>query len=317
MKIIDLPNLHYSDYEHPLDAKSLNLLEGTPGLEKLIKAYIKHGIERLTIIAYTGSHLRATEKNFPHLYKHLEAVCKTVNLSNLPQIYIQGDDKINSFTVGDENPIIILNSGCIDKLSDIELRFVLGHEAAHIKSRHTRYHMMADSISVVGEIVGDFTLGIGKLISTPIQFSLFRWAQMSELSADRLGLLACQSLTAAASVFLKIAGLPEKYSAKPNVKEFLQQAREFESLDIDQVSKWVKYAAHLFNTHPWTVLRASELVCWTESGEFQDLLKRLQNNKSKSNSTNLHSKKSSLTCPKCESNITKEDVFCGACGKKL
>ncbi len=67
-----LPQLHPLDYEHPLDAKALDALESTLGLEKMTKAFIKHGVERFYRISYTGSNLRISEHNFPHVYDLLE-----------------------------------------------------------------------------------------------------------------------------------------------------------------------------------------------------------------------------------------------------
>jgi len=315
MNPIELANLLHSDYEHPLDAKSLDMLEGTPGLERLVKAIIKLGIERLMVVSYTGSNLRVTANNFPVLFEILQEVCSTINIRRLPRLYIESGDSINGFTLGDEEPIIVITAGSVDRLSDDEMRFLLGHEMGHIKSRHTRYHMMAESMSTLGEIIGDLTLGIGKLLSTPVQLALYRWYRMSELTADRLGLLACQSLSTAASVFVKMAGLPQRFNDSPCVDEFLAQAREFEQIDIDKLNRWMKFAAQMMHRHPWTVLRAAELTRWIDSGHYESLLHRIATAQAQvpigSTPTN------DAHCASCEAEIAEGELFCANCGRQI
>lgn len=319
MTLIELKNLHHSDYEHELDSNALDMLEGTPGLEHLTKLFIKHGIERLMVVSYTGSNLRVTPKNFPKLHELLEEVCWAINLHRLPRLYIECGDSVSGLTVGDEEPIIVITSGAVDRLPDDEMRFLLGHELGHIKSRHTRYHMMAESMSTLGDVVGDMTLGIGKLLSTPVQLALFRWYRMSELTADRLGLLACQSLNSTASVFVKMAGLPVRFDDSPCIEDFLLQAREFEKLDLDQVNRWVKFAAHMMHSHPWTVLRVAELIHWVDSGQYDRLLSRTTSSTPPKQAT-LESKEApndKRHCASCGAETSDLDVFCGNCGRKI
>ena len=318
MTYIELPNLHHSDYEHPLDANALDVLEGTPGLECLTKVFIKQGIERLMIVSCTGSNLRVTPSSFPALFDILQDVCSTVNIRRLPKLYVEWNDSVNGFTVGDEEPVIVITSGSVDRLTDDELRFLIGHEMGHIKSRHTRYHMMADSISKLGEIAGELTLGIGKLLSTPVQIALYRWYRTSELTADRLGLLSCQSLKTAASVFVKMAGLPQKHNNNPCVDDFLLQAKEFEQIDMDQVNRWIKFATHAMHTHPWTVLRAAELKRWIDSGQYEALLYRDPSPSKMGQEPILPEAVSDCKhCPVCHAEIEHDEAFCANCGKRL
>jgi hypothetical protein len=49
-----LNGLRPEEYEHPLDRKALNALEGTPGLETLIRKINQYGIEKIVKVRYTG-----------------------------------------------------------------------------------------------------------------------------------------------------------------------------------------------------------------------------------------------------------------------
>jgi len=194
----ELIKLHPYEYEHPFDTKALNLLQSIPGLDLVVRQFNKHAIERYITIQYTGSNIHITPENYPKIHKLLEIVCDTLYLPDKPDLYLEWGYNINGFTIGVDNPIIVpiivLTSGAIDLLSENELLFLIGHEVGHIKSRHTLYQQMATYLPVITSIIGQYTLGIGKIVSTPLQLALSRWSRMSEFTADRAGLLACQDI---------------------------------------------------------------------------------------------------------------------------
>lgn len=72
---------------------------------------------------------------------------------------------------------------------------------------------------------------------------------------------------------MKLAGTPKKYFDKINVNEFINQAKEFEDYDYDTLDKVAKYLSIMWQDHPWTVMRASELFKWVESGEYESIMK--------------------------------------------
>jgi Zn-dependent protease with chaperone function len=94
---------------------------------------------------------------------------------------------------------------------------------------------------------------------------------MSEFTADRAGLLCCQDKDAAIRSFMKMGGLPIKEYNNLNYQTFLQQASEFKSLDYDGLNKIVKYITIAEQSHPWTVMRAAELINWIDEGTYAKL----------------------------------------------
>jgi len=299
----ELVMLNPREYEHPFDKKALNTLEGTPGLEKLTRAYMKHYIERMVRVGFTGSYLRVNENNFPDIHDLLEEACKVLNLKKIPPLYIRWDYTINGSTTGSENPIIILNSGTVDLLSPQELLYIIGHEIGHIKSGHMLYHEMSMVIPVLGNIVGQATLGIGSLVSVGLEAALFHWYRMSELTADRAGLLACQDQEAVIGALMKGSGVPKHFFDKINTDEFIIQAKEFKGFDYDSLDRIAKAASIMWQNHPWTVMRASEILKWIESGAYQKILDK--------------DTSESLTCIKCGQVLKGTETFCGGCGEKI
>ena len=220
-------------------------------------------VERVYTVQYTGSHLRVTKDSYPKIYEYLEYACDILDVKKVPELYIEWGYNINACTVGAENPIIVLNSGLIDLCDDDEIMFVIGHELGHVKSNHMLYHMMAQVINIIIGMVP-----FGSIAAAPVQFALFYWDRMSEFTADRAGLLCCQNKDAAIRAFMKMAGMPIKQFNDMKYQTFIQQAKDFKQLDFDGMNKIIKTISIADDTHPWTVMRAAELLNWIDNGDY-------------------------------------------------
>jgi hypothetical protein len=101
--------------------------------------------------------------------------------------------------------------------------------------------------------------------------ALLEWSRKAELSSDRAGLVAVQDPEIAMRAMLKMAG-GDLGGRDTNLQEFIQQAEEYRtSGDVaDQVFKILNL---LGTTHPFWVLRVSELRDWIESGQYDRILR--------------------------------------------
>lgn len=259
-----LAGLDHSQYEHPFDKKALTALEKTPGLSAAGKFITKHMVERVYTVQYTGSHLKVTSDNYPKIYEYLRYAAQVLDVKKIPELYIEWGYNINACTVGAENPIIVLNSGLIDLCDDDEIMFIIGHEMGHVKSNHMLYHMMAQVINYIID-----SIPFGSIAAAPLQYALYYWDRMSEFTADRAGLLACQDKEAAIRAFMKMSGIPIKQFNDMNYQTFIQQASEFKQLDYEGLNKVIKLISIADSTHPWTVMRAAELLNWINNGGYK------------------------------------------------
>ena len=259
-----LMGLDHSQYEHPFDQKALAALEGTPGLSAAGKFITKHMVERVYTVQYTGSHLKVTPNNYPKIHEYLQYAAQILDVKKIPELYIEWGYNINACTVGAENPIIVLNSGLIDLCDDDEILFVIGHELGHVKSNHMLYHMMAQVINYIIDAIP-----FGNIAAAPLQYALYYWDRMSEFTADRAGLMACQNKEAAIRAFMKMSGMPIKQFNNINYQTFIQQAREFKQLDYEGLNKVIKLISIADSSHPWTVMRAAELLNWINDGDYE------------------------------------------------
>lgn len=306
-----LTGLRSSDYEHPFDRRALNALEGTPGFEYLMKKFWEYGIETMLTVQCTGSNLQVTNNNFPRLFEIFEHACATLDLPVKPRLYFQLAADINAYATGVENPIVVLSSETADRMTDDELLFIIGHELGHIKSNHVLYQNMGQAIPVLGSFIGQVTFGVGNMISLGLTLALQNWRRMAEFTADRAGMLACQNYEAAASAMVKLAGLPLKYYDKNITEDFMQQAKDFQELDYENLSKVAKVMATLTATHPWTVQRAAELHRFHEDGLMNEIMTDLTTGRQ------VKVDQQTVTCPACGNSIAAEARFCGGCGKQL
>jgi len=296
-------------YEHPSDKKTLDALQSQSGIETLIRKFNEFGVDRLLRIQLMGSYLRATEDSFPGLYRAVRESCEILDLPKRPSVYIQPGG-LNAFTAGVEQPIVVLNAGLIDAMTEQELRFVVGHELGHIKSGHVLYYQVAMLLPVLAEMLGTATLGIGALLSLPLEVALIRWQRMSELTADRAGLLACQDINAATTAMIKLAGLPAKFFDQVNPDDFLAQAREFEAFDSDKLDWMAKILSGVGESHPWTVMRGSELLRWVDSNQYEKILADPRQPMGAAAGSSAK-----VFCTSCGAPVS--GAFCSACGARV
>jgi Zn-dependent protease with chaperone function len=306
-----LTGLRPQTYEHPLDAQALNLLQNTTGLDLVVRKLSEWGFERVLRVQLTGSHLRVNADNFPDVYDMVTEGCEILDLPRRPDLYIAPGGEINAFTAGIEQTLIVLNAGAVDQLTDDELFFVISHELGHIKSGHVLYYQIAEFLPVIGEIVGSATFGFGELLGVGLQMALLRWKRMSEFTADRAGLLACQDASVAITAMMKIAGVPQKYHASMNPEDFIAQAREFTALDIDKLNWFAKWLGTIGQSHPWTVLRGNEFLAWHDSGGYESVLNAPQGSAAMpALAAGAH-----CFCTDCGRVLNADDRFCRNCGK--
>ena len=101
-----------------------------------------------------------------------------------------------------------------------------------------------------------------------ITVGLLEWSRKAELSADRAGLLAAQDPTAALRTHMKLAsgGTLEELDVTSFLARVRSTTRAATSASPDQA------LAAQQQTHPFAVVRATELRRWVDSGAYTSIL---------------------------------------------
>ncbi|CAN5320703.1 M48 family metallopeptidase [soil metagenome] len=269
-------DLSKHEYIHPLDSKALAALRAIPGIDTALKKLLTVTGESAIRVMFTASAIKVTDKQCPDLHAKLQIACTTLGV-DMPDLFIQQNPIVNAFTGGVDKPIIVLHSSLIERLNDEETLAVIAHEVGHIHAEHVLYLTAARlmealaNVSIARLIPGSEIIKF--IVSAGISSALLAWSRRAELSCDRAALLVTQNPHVIGKTMMKLAG--GTFASKVDYDLFLEQAREFQK-NYDE--KWLdKFWADLINagiSHPFPVWRVSEILKWTESGEYEALMKK-------------------------------------------
>jgi Zn-dependent protease with chaperone function len=264
---VPLPGISSRAWEHPADRGALVALRRLRGFDSLVQKLSGLVNERAVRLIYLGSAIRVDERQFPMLHHLLGDVAATLDAPALPELYVASNPVPSAVTIGLDKPLIVVSSGLVDLLDEEEMRFALGHEMGHVGSGHAVYQTLLQRLLTLSGVLTAIPLGgIGV---RAILAALMEWSRKSELSADRAGLLATQDPAVAFRVHMKLAsgGHLEDLDAT----SFFAQGTEYSaSGDLrDSVLKLLLVEAQ---SHPFAVVRASELRRWVDAGEYTRVL---------------------------------------------
>src|SRR5438874_9444182 len=324
------PGLDPAALQHPYDRAALNTLQRVPGLDIIVRKFIELFPERVAYIQNVAQTVRVTKTQCPQLFLQLREASAILDMRE-PELYVAHNPLPNAWTSGHDHPYIVVTSGLLDLMSEDEILGVIGHELGHIKSGHVLYRTMALCIQLLLTIVGDMTLGIGRLVGRSLEAALLEWYRMSEFRWDRAALLVVQDPQTMLSLMMKFAGGTLFQRNQLDTQEFLKQADLYEAVDANLLDRIYKVLIVVPVSHPLTIVRARESINWSESREYKDIIDGRYTRTSGSNSGNTNrradgNKRSASTpgpststnsslikCPHCEREQTNHR-FCSLCG---
>jgi Zn-dependent protease with chaperone function len=255
------------DVRHPLDLYFFHGLTNIPLMKGLLQLVMQYYLEGQHI-AMTGSMLMVGPSQMPHVYEVFQKACNALGVppESQPRLYVENDPRINAYTMANtmENQFVVLTSGLLNVMDDAEMQFVIGHELGHIICEHGVYNTMAEMIA------GHMFSGASELLLLPVQAFIFRWHQTSELSADRVGLLAVGNPMTAFTALMQLnAGVKAEGL---DVDAFLRQADRHDELSAK--SPLLALSLKWDLSHGFTTTRVKELQKWSRSPEYRKLLTR-------------------------------------------
>lgn len=198
------------------------------GLDVLIDHFIESGSVRSSYDAVLASQLRLTRLLAPRLLGLLDDVRGRLAFDEPLELFVAQDASVNAGAMHRLTPnephVLTLTSALVERMSDDELRFVLGHEIGHLTYRHYRARLAVPAFGVDDH---DETKAPPLLVRR-----MESWDRMAELSADRAGLIVADGrLDIAVSAFFKIqSGLGPEH-LRFDVSAFLDQLVTLQTLE--------------------------------------------------------------------------------------
>lgn len=261
-----LNDISSRSWEHSADRAALAALRKLPGFDQVLRTLFGIFGEKPVRLAFQANAVRVGPNQFPHLWDLYCEVCTTLDAPERYPLFVSQNPVVNAGAYGMKQPFIILNSGTLELLTDRQVSYVMGHEVGHVMSDHVLYRTMTVLLTELAKL--GFPL-VG-LAARAILIALLEWSRKSELSSDRAGLLAIQEPDEVMGSMLKMAGGGR--DEETSLPEFIRQAEEYrQSGDMaDQVFKVLNL---LGQSHPFWVLRVSELRGWIETGDYDRILR--------------------------------------------
>jgi len=174
--------------------------------------------------------------------------------------------------MGVKEPVIVVRSALLDKMSSDELVAVLGHELGHLHAEHSLYQSLATALLQGGVAASQ----VVRLVSLPIQRTLLRWSRCAELTADRAALLASRDLGACMSMMLTFAGGKRRGAStrsKMRLAPFIDQCRELARMQAENsIDDALGTVLTMDRTHPYMAWRVMHLIQWVERGGYLNIL---------------------------------------------
>ena len=253
-------------WEHPADRGALVALRRLKGFDTVLKAMSGLFNERAVRLVFLGSAVRVDERQFTRLHRLLGEVGRTLDAPEVPELYVLDNPLPGAMTIGMNKPFIVLNSGLVHLLDEDELRFVVAHELGHAMSGHAVYQTLLQRLLQLSGVLT--AIPMGGLGVRAIVAALYEWSRKAELSADRAGLIATQDPATAFRVHMKLAS--GGHLDDLDATSFFAQGQEYDDADLrDSVLKLLLIENR---THPFAVVRATELRRWVDSGDYTRIL---------------------------------------------
>lgn len=264
---VTLTDISSRAWEHPADRGALVALRQLKGFDFLLRKMFGMINERAFRLQFLGGAIRVDERQFPRIHRLYTEAGTTLDVRELPELFVINNPLWNAVTIGMDKPFIVLNSALLQGLDDEETRFVLGHELGHAQSGHALYQSLLLWLMRLSGALN--WMPIGALGLRAIVAALHEWSRKAELSGDRAGLLAVQDPAVALRVQMKMASGGQL--SELDTTAFLAQGTEYESAgDLrDSVLKLLLLEAQ---THPMSVIRAHELRRWVDEGEYTTIV---------------------------------------------
>ncbi len=252
-------------YQHPADRAATAALGQVPYLDQVVRKLIELGYERALRAVSLGSSVRLGQEQLPHIWVLHRQVVNSLDLDEVPDLYLTQFPMANAMTIGVGRPIVVLNSELVTLLDAEGQRAVLAHEAAHVHSNHVLYQT---ALVILLRLSQSLPVLAG-LPLMPIRYALLEWFRAAELSCDRAAALLTRDPQSVCRALMVISA--GEASADLSLDAFVAQAMDY-SEGGKGLEKLTRLMADMGLTHPMPVRRVRLLLEWVREGGYDRIV---------------------------------------------
>lgn len=251
------------DYAFASDYAARQKISAIPGAFKLGKAITSQVVPHQRQI-YNRQGLRVGPNQFPDIYRMVRDCSELLGIG-IPTTFVTAElGVLNAFALAieDAEPMIVLNSSIVERMTPQELKAVIGHECGHVHNNHGIYNVLANLL-ING--IGTSIPGVREILalaSLPLRVAIQTWSRAAEVTCDRAGALCCGEVESTISAQSKLLSGGLLSGHQVNVDALLEQ---YDSLRTSPVR-----ITEMLSTHPAGVRRILAAKEFANSQVFYD-----------------------------------------------
>ena len=207
---------------------------------------------------YLKFDFKVTEKLAPK-YHELFKIAATNLAFDLENImpFIMSSHAINAGCIKASNNeyLIYLTSALIERMTDQEIIYVIGHELGHAIYDHHQ-------LPVHGILRSEHDLKPNET------HDVMRWSRMAEISADRAGLIACEDIKHAFGAKIVLSSGLKSSNFNFQIENYVEHTSKL----ITSLIKNNTFT-ELYSTHPFNPLRVNALAQFNDTFELYEAFK--------------------------------------------
>lgn len=216
------------DYAYGSDYLLRQKIKAIPGAYRFFKAF-NNQVVPVMKQKYNLSSARVSPGQFPKIYEIVRDCANTLGIG-IPTVYIEPNlVEMNAFAyaVEDAEPMIVIYSSLLERLTLPELKAVIGHECGHIHNMHGIYNTAANlfltslQTTLLLSIPGIQQLFV--LMSKPLEYALKAWSRAAEVTCDRAGIICAGEVESSLSGEAKFMSGGAFDQDALNIDELLKQ----------------------------------------------------------------------------------------------
>ncbi len=249
--------LHWDDIRYRGDAKDVEELLNVYRVQDYLDTFAENRkqADQGMRERFLTHGIRLTEQLSPRIFGIFQDACQRLELATEAEVFCVPDPAVNAFASLDQrrdrsHSLVGITSGALEMLTDDELRSLIGHELGHFIFGNNRLNALLSTEEH----------GHSATVLPAFGEALFlRWRKKAEISADRVGLIACRRFSSAASGLLKATfGLSDR-NLNLDVEALIAQ--------FDEIKGRPELMAESFASHPLLPIRLKALELFSRSAK--------------------------------------------------